>query len=255
MRSTIQEHRNFLKDSLRLTINFELTNQNKGIPAPPLQKPHHSSQRVISLSSPKEWPAEFDISLRSAITRRKSRRTFKQESLSMDELSFLLWATQGLRQQINESTAYRMVPSAGCRHCFETYLAVSNVQNLTPGVYRYLPVQHRLVFENDNNQSGFLSEAALNQSFIEKAPVTFIWTCIPYRMEWRYDLSAHRVIAMDVGHVCQNLYLACEAIQAGTCAIAAFHQQKMDQLVGVDGDDEFVIYMAPVGKQRDSGKG
>ena len=248
MLSTIQDHRNFLKDSLRLSINFALTDQNKGIPAPPLQKPHQTDQPLIPLTSAADLP--FDISLRSAISNRKSRRNFKNESLSMDELAFLLWATQGIRQQINESAAYRMVPSAGCRHSFETYLAVSNIDNLASGVYRYLPVTHSLVFEKKNDQAGSLREAALNQAFVEKAPVTFIWTCIPYRMEWRYGLSAHRVIAMDIGHVCQNLYLACEAINAGTCAIAAFHQNKMDQFVGIDGDDEFVIYMAPVGKQR-----
>jgi len=251
MRPTIQAHRNFLKDRLRLTINFALTDQNQGTLAPPIQKPIQSNQKLISLTLPKDWPSNFDISLRSAIANRKSRRTFKHESLSIDELSFLLWATQGIKQQINESTAFRMVPSAGCRHSFETYLAISNIKDLTSGVYRYLPVTHSLVIENENYVSSSLSEAALNQSFIEKAPVTFIWTCIPYRMEWRYGLSAHRVIAMDVGHVCQNLYLSCESIQAGTCAIAAFHQQKMDQFVGVDGEDEFVIYMAPVGKQRD----
>jgi len=251
MLPTIQDHRNFLKDSLRLSINFALTDQNKGIPAPSLQKPHQLNQSLIPLTSPEDWPFDFDISLRSAISKRKSRRTFTQESLSIDELALLLWATQGVRQQINESAAYRMVPSAGCRHCFETYLSVSNIQNLKPGVYRYLPVEHSLVFESEASQPGSLREAALNQSFVEKAPVTFIWTCMPYRMEWRYGLSAHRVIAMDVGHVCQNLYLACEGIQAGTCAIAAFHQKKMDRFVGVDGDDEFVIYMAPVGKRRD----
>jgi SagB-type dehydrogenase family enzyme len=250
MLPTIQEHRNFLKDRLRLSINFALTDQNKGMISPPLQKPYQPDQYLLSLTLPPDWPADFDISLRSAISQRKSRRSFKQESVSIDELSFLLWATQGIRQQINESTAYRMVPSAGCRHCFETYLAISNGHNIPSGIYRYLPVTHSLVLENENIKPGILSDAALNQTFVEKAPVTFIWTCIPYRMEWRYGLSAHRVIAMDVGHVCQNLYLACEAIQAGTCAIAAFHQDKMDQFIGVDGDDEFVIYMAPVGKRR-----
>jgi len=251
MHPTIQDHRNFLKDNLRLSINFTLTDQNKGISAPPLQKPRNSNQQEIPLTYPDDWPVDFNISLQSAICNRKSRRSFTQESLSIDELAFLLWATQGIRQQINESSAFRMVPSAGCRHCFETYLAVTHIQDLAPGIYRYLPVNHRLVFEKKMSPSGFFSEAALNQSFVEKAPVTFIWTAIPYRMEWRYDLAAHRVIAMDVGHVCQNLYLACEAIKAGTCAIAAFHQHKMDQFVGVDGEDEFVIYMAPVGKRRD----
>jgi len=250
MLSTIQDHRNFLKDHLRLTLNFATTDQNKGIPAPPLQKPYQPDQTLISLPSPEDWPLNYDISLRTAISRRKSRRSFTPEPLLLDELAFLLWATQGIRQQINESAAYRMVPSAGCRHCFETYLSVSNVQDLSTGVYRYLPVMHSLVFENENNQPGVLKNAALNQSFVEKAPVTFIWTCLPCRMEWRYGLCAHRVIAMDAGHVCQNLYLACEAIHAGTCAIAAFHQNKMDQFAGVDGDNEFVIYMAPVGKGK-----
>jgi nitroreductase len=53
---------------------------------------------------------------------------------------------------------------------------------------------------------------------------------------------------MDVGHVCQNLYLACEAINAGTCAIGAYDQEAVDELIGVDGEEEFAIYLAPVGK-------
>jgi SagB-type dehydrogenase family enzyme len=67
-------------------------------------------------------------------------------------------------------------------------------------------------------------------------------------MEWRYGLASFKLIALDAGHVCQNLYLACEAINAGTCAIAAYNQEKLDTLLGVDGDEEFAVYMAPVGK-------
>ena len=78
--------------------------------------------------------------------------------------------------------------------------------------------------------------------------MTFLWTAIPYRMEWRYDIAAHKVIAIDAGHVCQNLYIACEAIGAGTCAVAAYHQELMDSLLGVDGTEEFTLYLAAVGK-------
>jgi SagB-type dehydrogenase family enzyme len=69
-------------------------------------------------------------------------------------------------------------------------------------------------------------------------------------MEWRYSVAAHRVILIDAGHVCQNLYLACQAIGAGTCAIAAYDQNKMDEFLKVDGKDEFVVYLAPVGKVK-----
>lgn len=66
-------------------------------------------------------------------------------------------------------------------------------------------------------------------------------------MEWRYGLAAHKVIAIDAGHVCRNLYLACEAINAGTCAIADYDQEELDELLGLDGEDEFAIYIASVG--------
>ena len=81
-----------------------------------------------------------------------------------------------------------------------------------------------------------------------KAPVTFVWTTIPYRMEWRYHIAAHKVIAIDAGHVCHNLYLASAAIGGGTCAVGAYHQGLMDKLLGVDGDNEFTLYLAVVGK-------
>ena len=94
-----------------------------------------------------------------------------------------------------------------------------------------------------------ISEVTFNQSFAAESAVTFIWTAIPYRMEWRYDLTAHKVIAIEAGHVCQNLYLACEAIDAGICAIAAYDQEKMDELLKVDGQDEISVYIAAAGKK------
>lgn len=94
----------------------------------------------------------------------------------------------------------------------------------------------------------FLTAATRGQSFSGQSAVTFIWTVITGRTEWRYGEASYKVIALDAGHVCQNLYLACEAIGAGTCAIAAYNQTITDDLLQVDGDEEFCIYMAPVGK-------
>ena len=126
-----------------------------------------------------------------------------------------------------------------------------NVESLEQGVYRYLPLEHKLLFEfTEHHLNRKVVEAVYGQSYPGKAAVTFIWTAIPYRMEWRYDLAAHKVIALDAGHVCQNLYLACEAISAGTCAIAAYDQDAVDRLLRIDGIDEFTIYMAPVGKVK-----
>ena len=242
-------HRAFLKDSLRLQIDFRQTDQNLGKEPPSIQKQPLEGQTLIALPDTKAFKAFYGTDLIEAIELRCSHRRFQPLPLSLTELSFLLWATQGIKKVLAPGTALRTVPSAGCRHAFETYLMVNNVETLEVGIYRYLPVEHALVFEHlTENLTKRLTEATHGQGFIATAPVTFVWTVIPYRMEWRYDLSAHRVIAMDVGHVCQNLYLACEAIRAGTCAIAAYHQVQMDALLKVDGEDEFTIYLAPVGK-------
>jgi SagB-type dehydrogenase family enzyme len=204
----------------------------------------------VDLVADPNWQHVGSVELASAIRRRRSHRSFSDRPLSLEELSFLLWATQGLRERLGAGTALRTVPSAGARHALETYLCVLNVTGLEPGFYRYLPLEHQLLVEFPGNEPGrMLADAAFGQEFLARAPVTFIWSAIPYRMEWRYGLAAHKVIALDAGHVCQNLYLACEAIGAGTCAIAAYDQEAMDALLRLDGKDEFVIYLAPVGKK------
>ena len=123
------------------------------------------------------------------------------------------------------------------------------VEDLSPAIYRYLPLSHELIKVKEYDDLGErLTEAALGQSFAGHSAATFIWTTIPSRMEWRYAEASHKVIAIDIGHVGQNLYLACEAVGCGTCAIGAYDQQLSDNLVDVDGDEEFTIYMSPVSK-------
>jgi SagB-type dehydrogenase family enzyme len=245
----MEQYRKFLKDSLRKSVDFSQTDQSQGVPPPPIEKPFDPEKPRIKLVQPDTFENIGQIDLKTAIGQRKSHRTFKPFALTVEELSFLLWATQGIRKRVTKGPAYRTVPSAGCRHALETYLWVLNVQDIDPGCYRYLPMEHQLVFEfAEEDAQEKITEAVFGQAFAGQAAVTFIWTAIPYRMEWRYDIISHKVIAIDAGHVCQNLYLACEAIGAGTCAIAAYDQEQMDDLLRLDGQDEFVIYAAPVGK-------
>lgn len=242
-------YRNFLKDSIRKKINFSFTDQSRGVPVPPIEKPYPSDALRIKLPEWETWQNIPKVDLAQAVKRRKSHRAYQRESLSLEELAWLLWCTQGLRGKPFHGNAYRNVPSAGCRHALETYLTVLNVEGVSSGIYRYLPLTHELLFEFSKDMLAVeIVEASLGQPYPGNAAVTFIWTAIPYRMEWRYDLSAHKVIALDAGHVCQNLYLACEAIGAGTCAIAAYDQELLDKLLNVDGEDEFAIYLASVGK-------
>jgi SagB-type dehydrogenase family enzyme len=245
----MNKNRDFLKDTLRLKYDFSQTDQNRGVEPPPIQKPFKEGQQIIELPKEKLYEPSVNIDLVSAIRYRESKREYRLELLTLEELSFLLWATQGLRGSPYNGHALRVVPSAGCRHSFETYIAVIDVSGLKQGIYRYLPIEHAVVLEKEvEDLSENVTLATLGQSFAGEAGVVFIWACIPYRMEWRYGPAAHRVIAFDVGHVCQNLYLAVQAVSAGTCAIAAYNQSLMDKLIGVDREDEFTIYLSPVGK-------
>lgn len=240
----------FLKDDFRELVDFRATDQSRGLPPPPVQKPADSAAARVGLVP----PGEFDhlglgrMPVLEAIRLRESVREFTEAPLSLAELSYLLWTTQGVRARMGRAIL-RTVPSAGNRHALESYVACRLVEGVEPGLYRYLPLAHELAREGGGPAlAAELARGCRGQVFAGECAATFIWTAIPYRMEWRYGLASHKVIALDAGHVCQNLYLACQAIGAGTCAIAAYDQAAMDRIVGVDGEEEFVLYVAPVGK-------
>ncbi len=239
----------FLKDSIRKSVDFSRTDQSRGVPPPPIEKPCPKGVRRIDLPGSQHWQTVKSIPLADAIANRKSRRTATRESLPLAELSFLLWATQGVRKKEGMYHALRTVPSAGCRHSFETYIAAFRVDGMEKGIYRYLPLSHQLAeVTKEENLEHQVTRMAMGQSFAGKSAATFIWTTVTARMEWRYGIAAYKVIAMDAGHVCQNLYLACEAVGCGTCAIGAYDQEYADAVLDVDGEDEFTVYMAPVSK-------
>ncbi|AQT69738.1 SagB-type dehydrogenase domain protein [Anaerohalosphaera lusitana] len=245
----IEKNRKFLRADDWKDLSEIASDQQKGVQAPPVEKPYDENAKLIDLT-PADKLDIGHISLFDAIQNRKSHRRFKDEHISLNELSFLLWATQGVRRvTANGVTSFRNVPSAGSRHALETYLVIRKVEGLQAGLYRYLPVEHKLeLIRTEKGIEGRLAQACCGQTFIATAAVSFVWTSVPYRMEWRYTVASPKLIALDAGHIAQNLYLAVEAINAGTCAIAAYFQDQVDHVIGLDGKDEFAVYIAPVGK-------
>ncbi len=246
----IKTGRQFLKRYRWDELSRTETDQKKKVPFPPLEKPYPADAQLIDLVSPRDFTVGR-IPLIEAINCRKSHRTYSVDALSLEELSFLLWAAQGVKEIMPDRYGTkRTVPSGGARHPFETYLAVTRVKELPPGLYRYLAIEHKLLFvRSDPDLAQRMHEATRNQG--NGAAVIFVWAAIPYRMEWRYTFLAHKLIAVEAGHICQNLYLACEAIGAGACAIDAYDQTKMDAVLGLDGEDEFTVYLATVGRKAD----
>lgn len=122
----------------------------------------------------------------------------------------------GDRRAARTYATFGNVPSAGGRHAFETYLQINLVSGLEPGIYRYLAFSHRLMpIEIRPGMADRVMEACLRQAIVKDSAVTFIWSCVIYRMAWRYSERAYRLVHLDAGHVCQNLYLAAEHINCG----------------------------------------
>lgn len=239
-----KEKREFMKSRFKDDV---MSDQDKDIKQPNLTKPFDEEERIINLpKANKNILSKKEV--HECIKDRESHRKYVNCLISIDELSYLLWATQGVKDVKGDNYAtMRTVPSAGARHPFETYLAVNRVEGLQKGIYRYLPLEHQLILLREENElEEKIADGALKQKFAGNAAVNFIWSCIPYRTEWRYDYRSHKVMLLDAGHICQNLYIACEALGFGTCAIASYDQEIMDEIIEVDGEDEFVVYMAPV---------
>lgn len=243
----IADGRNFMKSySTNLFDDFESDQQLK-LPQPPLVKAAMTDQAFALPRNFEDLEMEQDFI--RLLTERKSSRVYTQQPISLLQLSFMLWATQGIKDIRGKSYAtLRTVPSGGARHAFESYLLVQNVEGLQPGAYHYLPLGHQLEFLHPVEYlPAAISISLEGQSWASKAGVVFYWSFVPYRCEWRYGIRAHGPALIDAGHVGQNLYLACAALGLGTCAIASFDMAICDSLFGLDGEEEFTVYAFPVG--------
>ncbi len=227
--------------------NMGKSAQMEDKPHPPLEEAYDDSKPIIDLPKPPDIKLGT-MSLREVIDRRRSRRAYSDQPLSLEELSYLLWCTQGVQKTRADQAFLRTVPSAGARHAFETYLLVNNVEGLKPGLYRFLASRHCLQeIDLTEGLADRCAEACLGQRIIKSCAVTFIWVAVAYRMTWRYNERGYRYLHLDAGHVCQNLYLGAESIDCGTCAVGAFSDDDLNRVLNFDGADHFVIYLAPVG--------
>lgn len=227
------------------------SDQTQGRPAPPLEKAVSQDVTVIPLPKPEDITVDT-MDLRTAIEQRRSTRHYARDPLTIEELAYLCWCTQGIVEVKAPFYTLRNVPSAGGRHAMETYLLVNRVSGIPPGLYRYLAFSHSLAtLDTTSGISDQIMSACLGQAFVRSSAVTFIFTAVIYRMSWRYSERAYRLIHLDAGHACQNLYLASEQIGCGTCAIGAFDDQQMADVLNIDGEDEFVLYCATVGRKSE----
>ena len=190
-----------------------------------------------------------NIDLKEVISRRRSVRTFAKKAVTLQQLSTMLWASAGITKR-TANFAFRAAPSAGALYPIETYLVVNNVEGLEPGLYHYSVRKHVLQQLRKGELGKAAAAAALDQNIAAGAAVDFIWTAVFQRSAWKYRQRAFRYVYLDCGHIAGQLSLAAVALNLGSCNIAAIYDGEMNALLGVDGEEESVLYMCCVGVPR-----
>jgi SagB-type dehydrogenase family enzyme len=203
----------------------------------------YPSAKLIPLS--RDFPTKF-LPIVDALKRRRSVRSFSPKPLSNAELSFLLWASTGVQRK-EQGYDFRTVPSAGALYPIETYLIANNVEDLEKALYHYNIEAHALEKLKVGAFAENLAHAALGQNMCIKAPVVLIWTAIFARSKWKYAQRAYRYVYLDAGHIAQSLAVSAISVGLGSCQIGAFFDDEINQIIGVDGVGESVIYLSVVG--------
>jgi SagB-type dehydrogenase family enzyme len=206
----------------------------------------------------KEYPGKPRIALPPAhaetqtldqvLHKRKSIRRYDAKPLTIEQLSYLLWAVAGI-QRTEGDFHFRPAPSAGALYPIETYVVVNNVEGVPKGIYHYAIRPHALEELRNEDAGRDIVRATMGQRMHAEAPVAFIWTAIFQRSKFRYHDRAYRYIYLDAGHIAQNLALAAVGLGLASCQVGAYFDDEVNALIGVDGTEESVIYMSVTGWQ------
>lgn len=195
---------------------------------------------AITLPKPSHSSA---VSVEETLQKRRSIRRYKDEQLTLAEVSQLLWAAQG----ITASWGGRTAPSAGALYPMEIYLVAGKVEGLEAGVYRYNPKEHVITKQREGDARQKVSDAALGQEVIRDAPISLILAAVYERTTRKYGQRGIRYVHIEVGHVGQNIYLQAETLGLGTVMVGAFYDQKVKDILGLDNEEPLGIM--PVGRR------
>lgn len=201
------------------------------------QSPLAVPGQALALPQPR---LQGTLSLEEALAKRRSVRSFGKQSLTMAELGQLLWAAQGL----TAASGLRTAPSAGALYPLEVYA-------ITPdGVYRYQPQGHQIILNLKGDARPALAAAALGQSSVADAPAVIAIAAVYARTSQKYGQTrTPRYVALEAGHVAQNVLLQAVALGLAAVPIGAFDDQRVQGVLNLPADQE-PLYLIPVGHPR-----
>ncbi|HNT60825.1 MAG TPA: SagB/ThcOx family dehydrogenase [Candidatus Bilamarchaeaceae archaeon] len=189
-------------------------------------------------------PSHSGLSVEEAISSRRSVRSYSDSGITLSELSQLLWAAQG----ITGEGGLRSAPSAGALYPIDIYIYPNRVEGASCGIYRYVPDGHRLVLAREGDFSDALCQASFGQRPVCDAAAVFIFAAKRGRVAQKYGESSDAFIAMEAGHISQNVLLESVSLGLGAVPVGAFSRESVDRLLGINGGGESSIYINCVGR-------
>lgn len=214
----------------------------RGRPKKPSQYKNYPDSKAIILPKP-EYRG---ISLESAIEKRRSVRNYSSKPVTLLKLSQLLFSAQGITGKLYDQPL-RTAPSAGALYPFEIYVIANNVEGLPQGIYHYAVLNHSLELVKLGDFRKEITDAGLKQEMLGDANVTFVLSAIFDRIRHKYGERGFRYVYVEAGHISQNIYLQAVSLGLGSVSVGAFLDEEVNQLIGVDGQNEAVIYLHAVG--------
>ncbi len=192
---------------------------------------------IIQLSKPK---LDGEISVEKAISKRRSIRSYARRELTLEQISQLLWAAQGITDKFR---GFRTAPSAGALYPLEIYIANKD------GLFHYIPQGHRLKKISSEDVRRGLSQAALGQPWVAEAAIDIIICAVYERATSRYGQRGIRYTDIEVGHAAENIHLQAVALGLSSVPIGAFRDEAVSKILSLP-EDERPLYIIPVGYKK-----
>jgi SagB-type dehydrogenase family enzyme len=212
-----------------------------GCPQPATTPTTTQETEVIDLPQPQY---DSEVSLEQSLLERRSVRSYSGQPLTLQEISQMLWAAQG----ITDPAGFRTAPSAGGLYPLELYIVAGDVEDLAAGVYHYQPDGHQLAKTADGDKRAELSKVALEQEWVEEGAVDFVFTAVYERTTGKYGERGIRYVHMEAGHAAQNLCLQATALGLGAVTVGAFYDDRVSQLLNLPANEQ-PLYVIPVGRK------
>jgi len=204
-----------------------------------MKRAQQMQRQPIQLPRPR---LKSGVSFEKVLGERRSVREYSSEALTIENVSQLLWAAQG----VTRPEGWRTAPSAGATFPLELYLVAGNVNGLAQGLYRYRADQHKLIQLGNKDLSADLAAAALGQEWMKESAIIIVIAAVYARATQKYGQRGVRYAHMEVGHAAQNVYLQAGSLNLGTTLVGAFDDKRVKEVLKLPSDEQ-PLGLMPIG--------